>query len=49
MAEKKKVFQINSTYGLGSTGRIVEGLSKVLSENGYECMAAYGSDVGDRL
>ena len=42
MAEKKKVFQINSTYGLGSTGRIVEGLSKVLSENGYECMAAYG-------
>lgn len=42
VSQEKKVFLINSTCGLGSTGRIVTGLMDVLSSNGYTCMAAYG-------
>ncbi len=36
-----KVVQINSCYGVGSTGRIVEGISKVLDENNIENYVFY--------
>lgn len=37
-----KVFQINTVYNSGSTGRIVADLKHLLEKNGNECFAAYG-------
>ncbi|WP_195939334.1 glycosyltransferase [Romboutsia sp. 1001713B170131_170501_G6] len=37
-----KILQINSVCGLGSTGRIVTDLYKMLEEQSYECKIAYG-------
>ena len=37
-----KVLFINTVYGLGSTGRIVADLGKMLEENGHEFKVAYG-------
>ncbi len=37
-----RVFQINTVYGIGSTGRIVEQLKHMIEMQGDECMAAYG-------
>ena len=37
-----KVFQINSTCGFGSTGRIAVDILKEIEANGDECIIAYG-------
>ncbi|MBM6837590.1 glycosyltransferase, partial [Clostridium saudiense] len=37
-----KILQINSVCGVGSTGRIVTDLYKVIEEQGHECVIAYG-------
>lgn len=37
-----KIFQINSTCGFGSTGRIAVDILKELEKNGGECIIAYG-------
>jgi putative colanic acid biosynthesis glycosyltransferase len=37
-----KVLQINSVCGYGSTGRIATEIYKILEEQGYECLIAYG-------
>lgn len=37
-----KILQINSVCGVGSTGRIVTDLYKVLEKEGHECVIAYG-------
>ena len=37
-----KVLQINTTYGLGSTGRIVSGIDNILQEKGIESYVGYG-------
>ncbi len=37
-----KVFQINTVYGTGSTGRIVAGLKHLLEKRGDTCVAACG-------
>ncbi|MCX0367134.1 glycosyltransferase [Clostridium perfringens] len=37
-----KILQINSVCGVGSTGRIVNDLYKVLEKEGHECVIAYG-------
>lgn len=37
-----KVFQINSTCGFGSTGRIAVDIAKKIEANGDECIIAYG-------
>lgn len=37
-----KVFQINSTCGYGSTGRIAVDIAKKIEANGDECIIAYG-------
>lgn len=37
-----KVFQINTVYGTGSTGRIVADLKHKVEKQGGQCMAAYG-------
>lgn len=37
-----RVFQINTVYNSGSTGRIVADLKHMLEENGHECFVAYG-------
>lgn len=39
-----KVLQINSVCGIGSTGRIVVQIHKLLKEKGYESYVAYGRD-----
>lgn len=39
-----KVLQINSVCGVGSTGRIVTDIDKVLRAQGYESYIAYGRD-----
>ncbi len=36
-----KIVQINSCYGIGSTGKIAEGISKVLTENNIENYVFY--------
>lgn len=44
-----KVFQINTVYGSGSTGRIVAGLKQLLEKRGDTCVAAYGrGDTQDK-
>ncbi len=40
--KNKRVLFINSIVGTGSTGRIIEGLMKVLGEHGFESLACYG-------
>lgn len=37
-----KVLQINTTYGLGSTGRIVSGIDNLLQSEGIESYIGYG-------
>lgn len=37
-----KVLQINTTYNIGSTGRIVAGIDRVLVDAGIESYSAYG-------
>lgn len=37
-----KVFQINTVYNTGSTGRIVADIKHMLEEMGHECFVAYG-------
>lgn len=37
-----KVLQINTTYGLGSTGRIVSGIDNLLQSKGIESYVGYG-------
>lgn len=37
-----KVLQINTTYGLGSTGRIVSGIDNLLKNEGIESYIGYG-------
>lgn len=37
-----KVLQINSVCGYGSTGRIAADLSRALTQNGDDCLIAYG-------
>jgi glycosyltransferase involved in cell wall biosynthesis len=39
-----KVLQINSVCGIGSTGRIVVQIHKLLKEKGYKSYVAYGRD-----
>jgi len=39
-----KILQINTVYGIGSTGRIVADIDKTLKEHGYEGYIAYGYD-----
>ena len=41
-----RVLQINSVYGVGSTGRIVEDIEDVLTRSGHECFVAYGMGRG---
>ena len=43
-----RVLQINTTYGLGSTGRIVAGIDNLLKNNGIESYVGYGyGDLDD--
>lgn len=43
-----KVLFINSTYGFGSTGKIVSGIADALKDNGDSVRVAYGrDDLGD--
>lgn len=37
-----KVLQINTTYNIGSTGRIVAGIDDILVNSGLESYVAYG-------
>ena len=37
-----KVLQINTTYNIGSTGRIVSGIDEILTKAGIESYVAYG-------
>lgn len=37
-----KIFQINTTYNIGSTGRIVSGLERVIENAGHQSVVAYG-------
>lgn len=37
-----RVFQVNTVYNTGSTGRIVANLKHLLEQSGDECYAAYG-------
>lgn len=39
-----KILQINSVSGIGSTGKIVTDISKVVQKKGHECLIAYGRD-----
>jgi glycosyltransferase involved in cell wall biosynthesis len=39
-----KVLQINSVYGIGSTGRIAKDLNDLLIEKGHESYVAYGRE-----
>jgi glycosyltransferase involved in cell wall biosynthesis len=39
-----KVLQINSVYGIGSTGRIAQDLNNLLIEKGYQSYVAYGRE-----
>lgn len=39
-----KVLQINSVYGIGSTGRIAKDLSDLLIDKGHESYVAYGRE-----
>lgn len=39
-----KILQINSVCGIGSTGKIVADLYKVLEDHGHECIIAYGRE-----
>ena len=43
--ETRRVMLVNTVVGTGSVGRLVEGLYNTLTENGYECMVAYGRDT----
>ena len=40
--ENRKVLLVNTVAGTGSVGRLVTGLYDTLTENGYECLIAYG-------
>jgi glycosyltransferase involved in cell wall biosynthesis len=42
MSDSMRILQINSVYGVGSTGRIVKDISELLIEKGYESYVAYG-------
>lgn len=37
-----KILQVNSVYGRGSTGRIVQNIAMGLAENGHDSFVAYG-------
>lgn len=37
-----KILQVNSVCGVGSTGRIVTDLYRILEKQGHECIIAYG-------
>lgn len=37
-----RVLQVNTTYNIGSTGRIVAGLERVITSSGHEAFAAFG-------
>ena len=38
----KKIMQLNATCGSGSTGKICVGISRLLSEKGFENWIIYG-------
>jgi len=40
--ENRRVLLVNTVAGTGSVGRLVTGLYDTLTENGYECLIAYG-------
>ena len=42
-----KVLQINTTYNIGSTGRIVAGIDDILVNSGIESYVAYGYGMID--
>lgn len=42
-----KIVQINSCYGVGSTGKIAEGISNILTENNIENYIFYGTGKND--
>ena len=42
-----KIVQINSCYGIGSTGKIVEGITNLLNENGIENYAFYNVGISN--
>lgn len=37
-----RVFEINTVFDTGSTGRITAQIKRILEKNGHECFAAYG-------
>lgn len=41
MQKEKKVIQINATYGIGSTGRIMRDIDHMLVQDGYESVCVY--------
>lgn len=44
-----KILQINTTYNIGSTGRIVAGLERIIVDAGHHSYVAYGyGDLEDR-
>lgn len=40
--ENRRVLLVNTVAGTGSVGRLVTGLYDTLTDNGYECLIAYG-------
>lgn len=48
--ENRRVLLVNTVAGTGSVGRLVTGLYDTLTDNGYECLIAYGRGEapGDR-
>lgn len=40
--ENRKVLLVNTVAGTGSVGRLVTGLYDTLTDNGYQCLIAYG-------
>lgn len=42
-----RVLQINTTYKIGSTGKIVAGIDDLIKENGYKSYVAYGYGASD--
>lgn len=43
-----KIFQVNASYGRGSTGSICEEIKKYLESLGHECVVYYGNYSSDR-
>lgn len=44
-----KILQLNSVYGYGSTGRIVQAINNVILENGHEGYVAYGRSMATKF